>query len=164
VTPLRAGDLLVVSSLDNGTQGIRPTRKEGRWVPEVVWHTQDVSMYMSSPVLVGGRVFGLAHRRRGQYFTLDPATGRVEWTSEPGRGENAAVVLVDGAPLVLQGDGTLLVLPKGGASHAPTRRYRVAESGTYAHPVPTSLGVLVKDDGGLSLFGGDAGAAAAGGR
>ena len=73
-------------------------------------------MYMSSPVLVNGRVVGLSHRKRGQYFGLDPATGKVEWTSEPGQGENAAFVLADGALLVLQGDGTLLVLRPDGAS------------------------------------------------
>jgi hypothetical protein len=43
-------------------------------------------MYMSSPVLVNGRVVGLSHWKRGQYFGLDPATGRVEWKSEPGQG------------------------------------------------------------------------------
>src|SRR6185436_2563634 len=128
------------------------TRKGSEWVPQVAWHTQDVSMYMSSPVLVNGRVLGLSHRKRGQYFALDPENGAVEWKSEPGQGENAAFVLAEGALLVLQGDGTLLVLPQDGAGFSPSRRYRVAESGTVAHPVPTELGILVKDEDGLSLF------------
>ena len=106
-------------------------------------------MYMSSPVLVNGRVVGLSHRKRGQYFALDPATGAVEWKSEPGQGENAAFVLAQGALLVLQGDGTLLVLPADAASFSPSHRYRVAESATFAHPVPTELGILVKDENGL---------------
>jgi hypothetical protein len=152
VTPLRAGDLVVVSSQDTGTQGIRPTRKGDTWVPQVVWHTRDVSMYMSSPVLVNGRVVGLSHRRRGQYFALDPATGAVTWTSEPARGEHAAFVMAEGALLVLEGDGTLLVLPQDASSFSPIRRYRVADSATYAHPVPTDLGILVKDEAGLSLY------------
>lgn len=106
---------------------------------------------MSSPVLVNGRVIGLSHRKRGQYFALDPATGTVEWKSEPGQGANAAFVLTEGALLVLQGDGTLLVLPQTGAAFSPTRRYRIAESATFAHPVPTELGILVKDENSLSL-------------
>jgi hypothetical protein len=40
VTPLRAGDLLVVSSQETGTQGIRPSRTNGEWTPEVVWRTK----------------------------------------------------------------------------------------------------------------------------
>jgi outer membrane protein assembly factor BamB len=153
VTPLRAGDLIVVSSQDTGTQGIRPIRKGTEWVPEVAWHTQEVSMYMSSPVLVNGRVIGLSHRKKGQYFALDPATGTVQWKSEAGQGENAAFVLAQGALLVLEGDGTLLILPQDATSFSPTRRYRIAESATFAHPVPTDLGILVKDETGLSLYG-----------
>jgi outer membrane protein assembly factor BamB len=153
VTPLRAGDVVVVSSLDNGTQGIRLTRKDAEWIPQVAWHTQDVSMYMSSPVLVNGRVIGLSQRKRGEYFALDPATGAVQWRSEPGQGEHAAFVLAEGALLVLQGDGTLLVLPQDGAAFSPSHRYRIAENGTYAHPVPTELGILIKDENGLSLYG-----------
>ncbi len=162
VTPLRAGDLFVVSSQDTGTQGIRPTLKGSQWVPEVVWHTREVSMYMSSPVLVNGRVVGLSQRKRGQFFGLDPATGKVEWTSEPGQGESAAFVLADGALLVLQGDGTLVLLRQDGASFSPLHRYRVAETATYAHPVPTPMGILIKDEKGLSLYEGAATAASTG--
>jgi outer membrane protein assembly factor BamB len=164
VTPLRARELVVVSSQDTGTKGIRPIRKGAEWVPEVAWQTQEVSMYMSSPVLVNGRVIGLSDKKRGQYFGLDPATGKVEWKGAPGQGENAAFVLADGALLALQGDGTLLVLPQDGAAFAPTRRYHVAETGTFAHPVPTALGILIKDDAGLALYGREARSAAAGGQ
>ena len=153
VTPLRAGDLIVVSSQDTGTQGIRIVRKGTAWEPVVAWHIQDVSMYMSSPVLVNGRVIGLSQKKRGQYFALNPATGAVESTSEPGQGENAAFVVAPGGLLLQQGDGTLLILPADGKSFAPLRRYHVADSATYAYPVPTSLGILVRDEAGLSLFG-----------
>ena len=153
VTPLRAGDLIVASSQDTGTQGIRIVRKGAGWEPVVAWHVHDVSMYMSSPVLVNGRVVGLSQKKRGQYFALNPATGAVESTSEPGQGENAAFVAAQGGLLLLQGDGNLLVLPTDGTSFAPLRRYHVADSPTYAHPVPTALGILVRDESGLSLFG-----------
>jgi outer membrane protein assembly factor BamB len=152
VTPLWTGELLVVSSLDTGTQGIRLSRSGSEWVPQVAWHTRDVSMYMSTPVLLNGRLLGLSHRKRGQYFALDPATGAVHWKSEGGQGEHAAFVLAAGALIVLQGDGTLLVLPEDGASFSPTHRYRVAEAPTFAHPAPTELGFLIRDEAGLSLY------------
>jgi outer membrane protein assembly factor BamB len=152
VTPLHAGDVIVASSQDTGTQGIRVVRKGENWAPVVAWHTREVSMYMSSPVVAKGHVVGLSHRKRGQYFALDPATGAVQWTSEPGRGENAAFVVSDASLLVLEGDGTLLVVPSDGSSFAPTHRYRVADSATFAHPVPTKAGLLIKDEDGLSLY------------
>lgn len=103
---------------------------------------------------MNGRVIGLSHRRKGQYFALDPETGTVQWKSEAGRGEHAAFVLDRGALLVLEGDRTLLVLPPDAASFSPTHRYRLSETAaTFAHPVPTDLGILVKDESGLSLYG-----------
>jgi outer membrane protein assembly factor BamB len=164
VTPLRAGDVVVVSSIGQGTRGIRATRKGSEWVPEVAWHTEDVSMYMSSPVLLNGKVIGLSHRKKGQYFVLDPATGAVQWLGDPGQGEHAAFVVADGALLSLHGDGTLLVLRSEGSALSAAQRYRVADAATYAHPVPTEAGILIKDEGGLSLYGRDAARASAEGR
>jgi len=151
VTPLRVGDRLIVSSLDKGTMAIELTRSGSEWTPRVAWHTTEVSMYMSSPVLAGGQILGLSHKKKGQYFALDADTGKVLWTSEPGRGENAAFTVAGDSVLVLQGDGTLLVLPRDASSFAPARTYRVAESATYAQAVPTADGLLVKDETGLSL-------------
>ena len=153
VTPLQAGDLLVVSSLDKGTLGIRVSRRGTDWVPEVAWQTPDVSMYMSSPVLAGGRVVGLSHRKKGQYFALDPASGAVYWKSDGGQGANAAFVVHGDAVLVLQDDGELLVLPRAASAFLPIARHQVAESETLAHPVPTALGMLIKDGNTLSLRG-----------
>ena len=102
-----------------------------------------------------------SHKKRGQYFALNPETGAVESTSEPGQGENAAFVMAPGGLLLQQGDGTLLVLPTDGKSFAPLRRYHVADSATYAYPVPTARGILVREESGLSLYGTAGHAAAA---
>jgi outer membrane protein assembly factor BamB len=152
VTPLQVGDRLLVSSLDRGTMAVELTRSRDEWTPRIAWHTTEVSMYMSSPVLAGGQVLGLSHKRKGQYFALDAGTGEVRWTSPAGQGENAALVVAGDSVLVLQGDGTLLVVPRGATSFAPARRYRVTDSATYAHAVPTASGLLVKDETGLSLY------------
>lgn len=152
VTPLQVGERLIVSSLGQGTMALLPRREGERWTVETGWKTTDISLYMSSPVLAGGRVVGLSHKRKGQYFALDPATGAVQWTSAGGQGENAALTRAAGSLLALQGDGTLLVLPGDAASFAPLQRYQVATTPTYAHPVPTADGVLIKDESGLALF------------
>jgi outer membrane protein assembly factor BamB len=152
VTPLRVGDHLIVSSLDKGTMAIVLTRSGDDWTPRIAWHTTEVSMYMSSPVLAGAQVLGLSHKRKGQYFSLDADTGKVRWTSSAGQGENATFLVVGDSVLVLQGDGTLLVQPRDATAFAPIRTYRVAESATYAHAVPTGSGLLIKDEIGLSLY------------
>jgi outer membrane protein assembly factor BamB len=151
VTPLDVGERVLVSSLDNGTLAIELERSGDAWTPRFAWRTTEVSMYMSSPVLANGRVLGLSHKKKGQYFALDPATGRLEWASAGAQGENAAFLLVGDSVLVLQGDGTLLVLRGDATSFAPARTYRVAGTPTFAHPVPAGGGLLIKDESGLSL-------------
>jgi hypothetical protein len=153
VTPLVVGNRLLVSSLDKGTMAIELTRSGSEWVPRVAWHTTDVSMYMSSPVAASGKVVGLSHRKKGQFFALDPATGKVQWLSEGARGENAALVAAGESLLILQGDGTLLVLPADAPGFTPIWKYQVSETATFAHPVPTRAGLLIKDEDGLALFG-----------
>jgi outer membrane protein assembly factor BamB len=151
VTPLLAGNHIVVSSLDKGTMAIRLARQGDRWEPSLAWQTQDVSMYMSTPVVRNGRVIGLSHRQRGQLFALDAETGAVRWKGAGGQGQNAAFVVLGDSIVSLQGDGRLLVLHSEGDALLTAASYEVAQSSTYAHPVPTSLGILVKDQGSLSL-------------
>ena len=45
-----------------------------------------------------------------------------------------------------------MVAPSNGSSFAPTQRYHVADSATFAHPVPSRAGLLIKDEDGLSLY------------
>ena len=107
---------------------------------------------MSTPVLEGGRLYGLSHRKKGQLFCLDAATGRVVWLSEGRQGDNAALVAGGGRVFALTTEADLLVLPQKGDAFAPARRYRVAPSPTWAHPVVTGEGVLVKDRDSLAYL------------
>jgi outer membrane protein assembly factor BamB len=101
---------------------------------------------------VNGRVLGLSHKRKGQFFALDASTGAAQWTSPGGQGENAALVVTGDSVLALKGDGTLLALPHDGGAFSPARESHVGESATYAHPVPTGQGLLIKDESGLALY------------
>ena len=47
---------------------------------------------MSTPVLEGRPLYGLSHRKKGQLFCLDAATGKTVWLSEGRQGDNAALV------------------------------------------------------------------------
>jgi hypothetical protein len=49
-------------------------------------------MYMSSPILDGGFLYGFSNRRKGQLFCLEGATGKVRWTTEGRGGQNASLV------------------------------------------------------------------------
>jgi hypothetical protein len=152
VTPLVTGPLVVYSGMGTSLRAVRPVRKDGAWKVEPVWDAPDFPLYMSSPVLAGDRLVGFSHKKKGQLFALDPLTGRVAWASEGRLGENAALVSAGGSILALLDDAHLIVLDPAAATYAPRATYTVADSPTWAHPVPTAAGLLVKDLNTLALW------------
>jgi outer membrane protein assembly factor BamB len=145
VTPIVDGDTVIYGGLEHPLRAARVVRRGAAWSTELRWESTEVAAYMSTPVLAGGRLYGLSHRKRGQLFCLDASTGRPIWLSDGRLGENAALVVGGGMVFVLTTDGQLLLVPQEGDAFAPARRYRVAESPTWAHPVVRAEGVLVKD-------------------
>jgi hypothetical protein len=53
---------------------------------------------------------------------------------------------------VLKDDAELLLAPAGGPTFAPIRRYTVADSPTWAHPLMLPAGIVIKDATTLALW------------
>jgi outer membrane protein assembly factor BamB len=152
VTPVAWRDLLIFSGYQKGTFALRPRRQAQAWALEHAWNSPDVSMYMSSPVLLGDRLYGLAHRNRGQVFCMDPATGKVIWTGPGRQGDNAAILAANDVVFVLTTGGELLVVRATDRGFEVLSTYAVASSPTWAHPIVLSSGVLVKDEQTLAFW------------
>jgi outer membrane protein assembly factor BamB len=149
VTPLRHRDILILSGLGYGTLAVKP----GASAASQLWHVKDVSLYMSSPVTSGDLIFGMSHRNRGQYFALEPSSGRVLWTTGGREAENAAILSAGSLLLILRNDAELIVARPGAKTFEPIRRYTVADSETWAHPAPLGArGILIKDFDSLALW------------
>ncbi len=144
VTPVVWHDLLIFSGVNNGVMAVKAAK--------TVWQNKDVSMYMSSPVVVGDSIFGFSHRNKGQFFCLDAATGSTRWTSDGRQGDNAAVVAAGSVLLLLTTEAELIVARNSAKSYEVLRKYTVADSPTWAHPVPVGKGILIKDATTLALW------------
>jgi len=153
VTPVLYHDTLIFSGLDKGVLGVRLLKRGSEWLAETVWQSQDVSMYMNSPVVSGDLLFGLSHHKRGQFFCLDPRNGTTLWTSEGREATNAAIIDAGTGLLLLTDDAELIVAKKSGKGFEPLRKYSVADSPTWAHPVILNSGILIKDATTLALWG-----------
>jgi outer membrane protein assembly factor BamB len=145
VTPIISGDLVLYSGIDQPLTALRIRESAGKWTAERAWHADSVPMYMSSAVLSGGSVFGLTHRNKGQFFALDPRSGKVLWTTRGREGENAALIAVGELLMATTTEGELVIARRDPAKFDPIKRYTVAESPVWAHPVPAGRGVLIKD-------------------
>jgi outer membrane protein assembly factor BamB len=107
---------------------------------------------MSTPVVLDGRIYGLSHKKKGQYFAVDAASGHTLWLSDGRMGENAAVLAGAGALFLLDTDGSLTVAAADATGFRPLRKWKVAASATWAHPVVMPDAVLVKDVDTLALL------------
>jgi outer membrane protein assembly factor BamB len=153
VTPLVTPDgLLVYSGLEHPVTAVRVTQRAGVWSAATAWENAEVSAYMSTPVMAAGRVCGLSHKKKGQVFCLDAATGRTVWLSDGRQGENASLVAAGTRLLVLTTDGELLVVDAAAPAFATLRRWSVASTATWAHLAVVPEGVLVKDAESLALL------------
>jgi outer membrane protein assembly factor BamB len=152
VTPLVAGGRVILAGYDQPTVALKVTARDGRLRTDRKWKNRGIAMYMSSPVLAGGRLFGMTHRRRGQLFCADPASGKVAWATQGRLAENAALIVAGDVLLVQTSGGELSVVAVDRTSHRELARYRLSESATWAHPALVGSRLLVKDRDHLLVF------------
>ncbi len=145
-------DTILVSAYEQGVLALAPVRRNGTWDLETRWHTPDVSLFMSNPVLIGETLYGLSQRASGQFFALDARTGKVLWLGTPREATNTAVVK-SGDLLFLLNDSAELIVAKANRDRfEPLKRYTVAESATWAQPVITGKRIFIKDANFLTLW------------
>ena len=117
-----------------------------------MWHSTDVPMYMSSPVVDGGTLYGFSSKRKGQLFAQDVRTGAVKWTTEGRAGANASLQIAGPHLLALMTEGELLVVRRNPDKYEEVRRYKVADSQTWAQPVVLADGILIRDAESVKYF------------
>jgi len=155
VTPAVYRDTLIFSGIGNPVIGVKVLKHGAEWTTETVWQNKEFSMYMSSPVLggtSGDLLFGFTERKRGQFFCLKPGDGTTLWASEGRQADNAAIVAANSVLLILTSDANLIVARQSDKAFETVRKYSVADSPTWAHPVVMGHGILIKDATNLALW------------
>lgn len=152
VTPVLYKEMLIFSGLDKGTFAVKLVKNGGKVKPETVWTNKEVSMYMNSPVLNGDYLYGMSHKKKGQFFCIDAKTGATVWTSNGREGDNA-VILNTGSLLFLLDDAADLTIANADAKkYEVLKKYTVAQSATWAHPAIIGKQILIKDFSSLTLW------------
>jgi outer membrane protein assembly factor BamB len=115
VNPVWTGTHLIVSGSRPGTHAYALRQAGGKWQALEAWRNTDVAMYMSTPVLADGVLYGLSSRRKGQVFALDAATGVVRWITEGRAADQAAILLTPAHVLLLTTGGELVLVKRSAA-------------------------------------------------
>lgn len=151
LTPIVDGDRVILSAYDTDVQAFVVQKTDAGWTTEVAWAAR-YPMYMSSPVLVDGRLYGFSILKKGQLVALDAKSGKLLWSSPGGMSEQA-VLIVAGDYLLALTDGAELHILKTGDTYQPVTKLTVADAATWAHPALLDGGrLLVKDAKKLTLW------------
>ena len=152
VTPIATRSGVIVSGVRQGTRALALEKSGDKWVVRQAWHTPDVAMYMSSPVLVEGVLFGHSSKRKGQLVAVNPEDGKIIWSTEGRAGTSASVTAAGKHLLFLTTESELIVAQLDRAAYRELRRYPVASTPTYAHLILLPDSVLVRDAASLTRW------------
>ena len=144
-TPLVFQDLVINGGIDQPLTAIRPKPDGGKWIVETVWTNPQTPMFMSSPVLIGGTIYGLTTRSLGQFVAIDAASGKTLWNTKGREGENASMFGSLSWLLASTTNGNLVVARANPQKYEEVRRYQIAQSAVWAHPAITGSSIIVKD-------------------
>jgi outer membrane protein assembly factor BamB len=143
-SPILYRDTIIYGALENPILAIRPVKSGDTWTTERVWENRSHELFMNTPVLVGDTAYGFSYKLKGHYFTLDARTGETLWAG-PGRvGENVSIQLAAGFLLMLENNGELVVATPNGNTFDVVKRYTVANSQTWAHPIIDGKRIIVR--------------------
>lgn len=152
VTPVVLGDVVVFTGIEKPLTAVRIARSGGKWTTQQVWENESVPMYMSSPVAHGGHLYGLTHRNKGQFFCVDARSGKTLWTTRGREAESASLVAAGPVMLATTTEAELVVFRPDPAKFDLIKRYTIADSPVWSHPVPAGRGVLIKDEETLAYW------------
>jgi outer membrane protein assembly factor BamB len=144
-TPIVFQDLLINGGIDQPLTAIRPKLDGGKWIAETAWTNPQTPMFMSSPVIIGGTIYGLTQRSRGQFVAIDATSGKTLWSTQGREGENASILGSRSWLLASTTDGNLVVARANPQKYEEVRRYQIAQSALWAHPAITGSSIIVKD-------------------
>jgi outer membrane protein assembly factor BamB len=149
VTPMWTGTDVIVSGPRQGTHAFRLSSAAGKWSAAESWKNTDVTMYMSSPVVGDGLIYGLSTKRRGQFVALDAKTGAVRWATEGRDAEHASILLAPQHVLFLTNSADLVVARRATPAFELVKKYTLAQSQTYAAPVFLDGDMVLRDATGV---------------
>ncbi|MEE2638256.1 MAG: PQQ-binding-like beta-propeller repeat protein [Acidobacteriota bacterium] len=145
-TPIWTGRHVVVSGPRLGTHAFTIRRDADEWRVDQGWTNREVTMYMTSPVLAEGTIYGHSTKRGGQFVALNAATGAVVWASEGRAGDFATALLAGERLVLLTGEAELIVAATDTDVFRIEHVFEVANGATWAMPVPLQDGLIIRTD------------------
>jgi outer membrane protein assembly factor BamB len=153
-TPLRAGDLLLASSITFGSVGLKLETKDGKPNAEEAWKNKALTSYFSTPVAIGkehiymvtGTTPGPFTKPSADLHCIEAKTGKEVWKKEKIGTYHASLMRTgDDKLLMLTDRGELVLLEPSGKEYRELARAAVSGPETWAHPALANGRLYVRD-------------------
>ena len=147
LTPLVVDDRVITGSYQAGLIGAQVASSGGHLQATPVWTNSALAMNFTSPVAVGGFIFGVGPAKN--LVCVEAASGRVAWSKEgyftADAGSTFAALLVIGPNLLLQTDGGQAVLIASDAAACRELGRTQVCGKTWSHPAYADGRLYVQD-------------------
>lgn len=147
MTPVVAGDRVLVSSHEAGLMGIRVTREGGMLAAATDWVSRPAAINCSSPVLVGSHLYGIGPSKKLE--CVDVRTGALAWSETafapaPLKRDWAAFLGVGNRILILGDNGWLVLFEADPSAFRPVARLELCGP-NWCHPAYADGRLYVRD-------------------
>jgi outer membrane protein assembly factor BamB len=153
-TPIRAGDLLLASSITYGSVGLKLETKDGKPTAEKAWMNKELTSYFSTPVAVGkehiymvtGTTPSPFAKPSADLHCIEAKTGRELWKkSKIGTYHASLMRTGDDKLLLLTDGGELALLEPNPKDYRELARSKVSGPETWAHPALAGGQLYIRD-------------------
>jgi outer membrane protein assembly factor BamB len=163
-TPIIAGQTLIYTGCDRGVIAVKLEKRKGAIVASELWKNTDNSVMFNTPVLKDGLLFGFS--QANEFFCLNTKDGKTAWTNpftpgvtnrppEGGRRQRdgyGTIVDIGSVLLGLTPSAELVVLEPTEKAYVELARLKVADTPTYASPVPSANRLFIEDQESITLW------------
>ena len=151
VSPVVWKDRVIIGGEAKPTVAVKLSRDGEKLKKEIAWKSEDLRMYLSTPLVFSNHLIGFDHRLT-RLVCLNLENGELAWNS-PGLGTKNATLLLAGDILFTQTlDGELRIGKVSTEDYKELAKWKVAEKGTYAHPALAGNTLFVKGPEKLTCY------------
>jgi len=151
-TPIIGNNMVVITGAGRGTKGLRIEKQGDGFNVKEIWSNPDLATQFNTPVLRDGLLFGLSNRNN--LFCIDAQTGKTAWSETGTLGSRGfgSIVSAGSCLFGLANDSELVVFKPNDKAYNEIKRYKVAETPIYAHPLVAGGRIYIKDQEALTLW------------
>ena len=151
VSPVVWKDRIIIGGEAKPTVAAKLSRDGAKVKKEIAWKSEDLRMYLTTPVVFGDFLIGFDNRMT-RLACLKLENGELAWTS-PGLATKQVVLLLAADVLFTQTlEGELRIAKVSANEYKEMAKWKVADRGTYAHPALVGNTLFVKGPEKLTCF------------